>query len=146
MNSVNSVTLVWSCRKLLPDTDKYGLQWFPNKEISPKFFTKFFTLCAMRSFEHSNEDNIEKWLRVIDMKMAYSIWQWTGWEWNLYCCEEVAKQLKKHVPISSHFPEWTSFVWKEKVKYFVKVCECTKQQNIFNYPCFWIIHVSSLHH
>jgi hypothetical protein len=55
--SVNPVTLVQSWRKPVPDLEEYGLQGFCNEEISKSEILD--VVCAMRSFENINEDNVE---------------------------------------------------------------------------------------
>jgi hypothetical protein len=55
---VNLVTLIQSRRKLLPDTEENDLQSFPNEEISKSKILDM--VCAMRSFENIDKDNIEE--------------------------------------------------------------------------------------
>jgi hypothetical protein len=56
-SSVNPVTLVWSWRKLVPDLEEDDLQVFYIEEISKSEILDM--VCAMRSFENVEEDNIE---------------------------------------------------------------------------------------
>jgi hypothetical protein len=55
-----SVTLVQWCLKLIPHLEDY-LQGFPNEEISKSEILNM--VCAMRSFENVDKDNIEEWLQ-----------------------------------------------------------------------------------
>jgi hypothetical protein len=54
---VNPVTLVQSWRKLLPDLEDDDLQGFPNEEINK--FKILDMVCAMRSSENTDKDNVE---------------------------------------------------------------------------------------
>jgi hypothetical protein len=54
-------------RKLLPDLE-YDLQGFPNEEISK---SKILDVCAMRSFENIDEDNVEEWLQSDTCELGF---------------------------------------------------------------------------
>jgi hypothetical protein len=58
---VNPGTLVRSWRKILPDLEQDDLQGFPNEEISKSKILDM--VCAMRSFENINKDNVEELLQ-----------------------------------------------------------------------------------
>jgi hypothetical protein len=58
---MNSVMLIQSQKKLLPNLGEYYLQGFPNKEIS--MFKILYMVCAVRSSENADEGNIEEWLQ-----------------------------------------------------------------------------------
>jgi hypothetical protein len=57
---VNPVTLAQSWRKLLPDLED-NFQGFPNKDINKSEILDM--VCAVRSFENVNKDNVEEWLQ-----------------------------------------------------------------------------------
>jgi hypothetical protein len=59
-SSINPVTLVQSWRKFLPDLE-YGLQGFPNKEISKSKILDM--VCAMKSCENVYVSDAEEWLQ-----------------------------------------------------------------------------------
>jgi hypothetical protein len=55
---MNPVTLVRSWRKLVPGLEDDDLQGFPNEEIRKSEILD--VVCAMRSFENMDEDNVEE--------------------------------------------------------------------------------------
>jgi hypothetical protein len=54
---VNPVTLVQSCRKVLPDTDD-DFQGFPGEEINKSEILDM--VCAKRISENSDDDNVKE--------------------------------------------------------------------------------------
>jgi hypothetical protein len=61
--SVNPVMLVRLGRNLIPDLEEDNLQGFPNEEINKSEILDM--VCAMRSFENIDKNNIEECYRVV---------------------------------------------------------------------------------
>jgi hypothetical protein len=151
-SSVNLGMLVRLWRKCLPDLEDGLWQGSPKEQNSkPEILNMvlwevlrtstritlkncYSDMCELR-FQHMTDRHCQCCCKTERRRRRSGEWQW-----NLYSCEEESKGFTN---TSDHYKLFIKINVScvKSVKQFANFCECTKQ-NILDYPCFSIIHMS----